>query len=289
MLAFTPSGYGVDGALAYRATSAGGESNVAVTAAAHGRTAAWISRVGDDRAGRHILDELSTRGVDTSLVVVDRDAPTGLMLKEPSVAGTTVHYYRSGSAASFMAPGLVGSGTLDASRVVHVTGVTPALSATCAAMVTDLVESARRQETMVSFDVNFRPRLWTGDDAPVVLARLARQSDVCFVGRDESESLWGTTTPESIRAYVPEPRLLVVKDGAVGATVFSAGNPAVFVPAPDVDVVEPVGAGDAFAGAFLAGLLESAGLERCLRLGHSAAARALCSLDDLPVRIGVNH
>lgn len=286
MLALTPVGDPPHAADRYRATTAGGESNVAVHVAAQGFHAAWASRLGDDTPGRRVLGELQARGVDTAHVVVDPDLPTGLMIKTPGPGGTDVRYYRAGSAASRMTPDLVGGDLLAATRVLHLTGVTPALSADCARTVDALVDAARAAGALVSVDVNHRPRLWAPGTAPAALAALARRADVCFVGLDEAEALWGTATPAAVRAFLPEPGTLVVKDGAVGATAWAAGSPAVSVPSPVVDVVEPVGAGDAFAGGFLSGLLAGATPEECLRRGHATAALVLTTTDDLPPQEG---
>lgn len=282
MLAFAPTRGGIADASEYRAAIAGGESNVAIHLVRHGRTASWASRVGDDPAGRRIVSELAARGVDTSTVAIDADSPTGIMLKDPGAAGTTVHYYRAGSAASRLAPGFLPASALTEARLVHVTGVTPALSTSCAAMVDALFDDAAEAGVTVSFDVNHRPRLWQPGVAAPTLAALARRADICFVGRDEAEALWGVATADDIRAFLPEPRLLVVKDGDLGATAFEEGNPPVFEAALRVEVVEPVGAGDAFAGGTLAGLLRGAPLDECLRLGHATAAEVLILLDDIP-------
>ena len=102
-----------------------------------------------------------------------------------------------------------------------------------------------------------------------------------FVGRDEAERLWGTTTPAEVRALLPDVAELVVKDGPHGATTF-AGADEVFVPALKVEVVEEVGAGDAFAGGYLAALLDHASIDERLRAGHARAALVLGTTADWP-------
>lgn len=284
MLAFAPVDGAIDEARRYRAIVAGGESNVAVHVASHGHSAAWASRLGDDAAGRRILAELNQRGVDTSLVQLDTAAPTGVMLKDPGVNGSSVRYYRTGSAASAMDRGWLGEAALAGVRVLHVTGVTPALSAGCAAMVDDLFDRAAAARVLRSFDVNHRPALWssTHRSAADELEALARRADVCFVGADEARDLWGDATPQSVRERISEPSMLIVKDGAEGATAFLGDGTVTFEPALEVDVVEPVGAGDAFAGGFLAGVLQRDHVRACLRQGHATAARVLVTVDDLP-------
>lgn len=281
MLLLTPVGGSLGEAEHVAVGLAGAESNVAAHAVALGRSAAWSSRLGDDPFGARIAAELRTRGVEVR-AHSDASAPTGIMFKDPDPAGSQVWYYRRGSAASLMDAGYVRSDDLRDVRIVHTSGVTPALSDSCARMVDRLYDDARRAGCLVSFDVNDRRALWPLEVASPVLGRLSDAADICFVGRDEAERLWSTPTAEDIREHLPHVALLVVKDGPVGATAFRSGHAPVFVPAPIVEVVEPVGAGDAFAAGFLAALLDGADDTACLTAGHAAAARALTTTHDLP-------
>lgn len=260
---------------------AGAEGNVAVGLVAAGHRAVWASRLGDDPLGMRITGELGRRGVEL-WAEKDTDAPTGVMFKDPGVESSSVYYYRRGSAASRMDSGFLPVDRLQGVRIVHTTGITPALSPSCRAMVDGLYADAREAGALVSFDVNDRRALWSMDDAQATLTRLADAADIAFVGRDEAERLWGTATAADVRAHLPNCRLLVVKDGDVGATAFAAGEEPVFVPAPRVEVVEPVGAGDAFAAGFLAATLDGAALTDRLSAGHAAAARVLRTHGDLP-------
>lgn len=260
---------------------AGAEGNVAVGLVAAGHRAVWASRLGDDPIAERITGELARRGVEL-WAQKDADAPTGVMFKDPGVESSSVYYYRRGSAASLMDSGFLSVDRLRGVRVVHTTGITPALSASCRAMVDDLYVDAREAGALVSFDVNDRRALWSMDDAQATLTRLADAADIAFVGRDEAERLWGTATAADVRAHLPNCALLIVKDGDVGATAFAAGEEPVFVPAPRVDVVEPVGAGDAFAAGFLAATLDGTALADRLSAGHAAAARVLRTHGDLP-------
>jgi 2-dehydro-3-deoxygluconokinase len=204
------------------------------------------------------------------------------MFKDPGAEGSSVYYYRRGSAASRMVPGMLSAERLAGVKIVHTTGITPALSPSTRDMVDRLFEDARTAGALVSFDVNDRRALWTMEDAAATLARLANAADITLVGRDEAERIWGTTTAEEIRSFLPGCALLVVKDGDVGATAFDGDAEPVFVPAPVVDVVEPVGAGDAFASGFLAATLEGKPLAERLSAGHIAAERVLTIAADMP-------
>lgn len=260
---------------------AGAESNVSAGVAALGHRTAWASRLGADPLGDRVAGELERRGVSV-WVERDADAPTGVMFKDPGRESSSVFYYRRGSAASRMAAGFLPAERLAGVRIVHTTGITPALSASCRAMVDQLFTDARAAGALVSFDVNDRRPLWSLEDAAETLARLADAADIAFVGRDEAERLWGTATAAEIRAHLPRTGLLVVKDGDVGATAFAGEDEPVFVPAPVVDVVEPVGAGDAFASGFLTATLDGRPLSERLAAGHAAAARVLTIHADMP-------
>lgn len=247
-----------------RLSVGGAESNVACGLAALGHRAAWLSRVGDDPFGRRILADLAARGVDVSAVVTDPDRPTGVYFKDPGPNATRTHYYRRGSAAAHTGPELARTPALHGSRIVHVSGITAALSDSCARLLEEIVvhRTPWRDTTrttappLVSLDVNHRPALWRARraDAAESLLRLARAADLVFVGRDEAEVLWHTARPDDIAELLAPAPLVVVKDGPHGVTSYCAGD-RTFVPTRPVDVVEPVGAGDAFAAGYLSGVL----------------------------------
>jgi 2-dehydro-3-deoxygluconokinase len=279
MVSFIPSdGTALDTTENIRLDIAGAESNVAMYLAGHGLDARWVSRLGDDAFGRRVLHRVRMAGVDVSGVRTDPARPTGLLFKDLAKNGSTrVSYFRHGSAASAMGPSVLDEEVVRTADVWHFTGITPALSATCR----DLVEAALGGERpAVSFDVNLRPTLWS--EAPgALLRRLAQAADIVFVGLDEAQALWGDELrdPSDVRALLPLPRIVVVKDGARPATAFF-GESSVCVPALAVHVIEPIGAGDAFAAGFLAGLLRGEPAERCLRMGHLTAASALSVTGD---------
>ncbi|MFH9606559.1 sugar kinase [Streptomyces sp. NPDC017448] len=300
----------------------GAESNVACALAAAGHRAAWVGRVGADGFGDHLVETIAAYGVDTSAVRRDPDRPTGIYFRTAADRGTGTHevaYYRAGSAASAMSPDTVPHQDLFAGRVLHLSGITAALSADCLALLREAT-APRRGRPLVSFDVNHRPHLWRGSAADAsVLLELARRADLVFVGEDEAEEAWGIVGPEAIRAALPEPSVVVVKRGSAGATVFSrtgagpteAGGAAsgtgsgtdtgagsgtgtgtdtgsgtgtdtvTPVPALRVDVVAAVGAGDAFAAGFLSATLRGLPVRDRARHGHLMAAAVLTVPGDL--------
>jgi 2-dehydro-3-deoxygluconokinase len=275
-------------ASALRLDVAGAESNVAMYLADHGVRARWISRLGDDALGRRVARTVGAGGVDVSGVTFDPARATGLLFKDPQPSApgpraTRVTYYRRGSAASAMGPRLLEEPALRTASLWHLSGITPALSPSCLALTRaalDVTRAADGLRPAVSFDVNYRPALW--DELPRDLLReLADAADIVFVGLDEATALWGAAVrePADVRALIPSPRIVVVKHAAFGATAFHGGA-ATLVPSLRVDVVEPVGAGDAFAAGFLAELLNSGDAVRCQRSGHLTAASALTVAGD---------
>ncbi|MEU3602219.1 sugar kinase [Streptomyces sp. NPDC006798] len=266
----------------------GAESNVACALAAAGHRAAWVSRVGADGFGDHLVTAVAGYGVDTSAVARDPGRPTGVYFRtatDRSASGHEVVYYRAGSAASAMSPGTVPYDLVSRTRVLHLSGITAALSADCLALLRQLM-LPRAGRPLISFDVNHRPKLWRDADAGPVLLGLARGADLVFVGEDEAEAAWNIEGPGAIRAALPEPETLVVKQGAAGATAYvrdpgTGTDEEVFVPAPAVDVVAPVGAGDAFAAGYLSATLRGLTARDRLRHGHLTAAAALTVPGDL--------
>ncbi|WP_446040309.1 PfkB family carbohydrate kinase [Streptomyces sp. SID1121] len=309
----------------------GAESNVACALAAAGHTVKWVSRVGADGFGDHLVAAVGAYGVDTSGVRRDPERPTGIYFRTATDRATDAHevaYYRAGSAASAMSPATVPYRDLWTGRVLHLSGITAALSAGCLALMRELTRR-RPGRPLVSFDVNHRPGLWRDGSGAEILLELARGADLVFVGEDEAAEAWGLRGADAIRAALPEPRTLVVKRGSAGATVLTregedgardgghgtAPNPVcgtapdpsrdtapdpgrgtapdpgratpaapdtvTDMPALHVDVVAPVGAGDAFAAGFLSATLRGLPAAARLRHGHLMAAATLTVPGDL--------
>lgn len=277
MILITPTtAVSLDTAVDFTLDIGGAESNVATHLANLGHPVTWLSRVGDDALGHRLERLVRERGVDTSLVEFDQDAPTGVFFKNP---GSGVLYYRNDSAASKMGPGLLSQQMLQGTEVVHLSGVTPALSPSCAELIDSAFDLVDDTDTILSFDVNYRPALWNVAEAGPALHRLAQRADLVFVGLDEAETLWGTRTPAEVRAHLDAPMLLVVKDGEIGATEF-IGDSELFIPAHKTEVVEAVGAGDAFAAGYLGALLDGGGAQQRLTAGHERAVLVLQSMSD---------
>ncbi|WP_415977117.1 sugar kinase [Rhodococcus sp. 077-4] len=275
----------------FHRAAGGAEANVARVFGQLGVDAAWISRVGDDGFGRYLVDQLVAAGVDTSGVTIDDERPTGMYVKERGSGSGVRHdlahgdsamtYFRAGSAASALSPTDVDGNAADLvarADLIHFTGITVAISDTAAELTRCLTD----RPTVISFDLNYRPALWKSrvDAAPALLGEQVGRSDVVFMGADEAALVFGTSDPAELREMFPQPQHLVVKNDAHTVTAFD-GTARVDVPALRLDVVEKIGAGDAFAGGYLTGLLSHRSAVARVRFGHLCAAGALTGHGDI--------
>ncbi|MEU9110237.1 sugar kinase [Streptomyces sp. NPDC048483] len=269
---------------AFERAIGGAESNVACVLAAAGHAAKWVSRVGADGFGDHLVAAIRAYGVDTTAVRRDPARPTGIYFRTAGDRATDAHevaYYRAGSAASAMAVATMDLAAVRSGRVLHLSGITAALSGDCLGLLRELTAPGGGRP-LVSFDVNHRPGLWRDAADARVLLDLARGADLVFVGEDEAADAWGLTGgPDAVRAALPEPGMLVVKRGAAGAVAYDRHGGRHTEPAPRVDVVAAVGAGDAFAAGFLSATLRGLPVRSRIRYGHLWAAAVLTVPGDL--------
>jgi 2-dehydro-3-deoxygluconokinase len=246
---------------------AGAESNFAVALARLGVGVSWVSRLGRDPFGDLIASTLAAEGVDVSLVRRE-DVRTGLFVKWRDGGRSRVAYWRAGSAATRLAPGDVPDEALDGVRLVHLTGITMAISDSARALVLDVARRAGERGITILFDPNFRPAL---PDTPE--AARERQQEVlpyvdwCLAGEEEARLLWGDE---------PLPCETVLRRGEAGAVV--GGE---LVPPPRLaEVLDEIGAGDGFAAGFAYGLLRGLEPHEACRTGHLVAAGALAGTGD---------
>jgi 2-dehydro-3-deoxygluconokinase len=250
----------------------GAESNVAIGIARLGQPATWLGRVGPDATGD--LIERRLRGERVRAVVIRDEAFTGLMVKHRR-SGEFLHvdYHRAGSAGSRLSPADLPAAMLEGATIVHVTGITPALSDSARAAVFHAIETARAAGVPVSVDVNYRAKLWSRFDAAPVLRDLVSRSDVVFAGPEEAALFVDPSSVlDSLAALGPAE--VIVKDGARCCTAIIDGS-RFTVPALKVHVVDPVGAGDAFVAGYLAERLAGEPAEVRLRTAIAAGAFAV--------------
>lgn len=271
----------------FRRSVAGAESNVAVGLARLGHTSGWTGRVGDDALGRALLATLRGEGVDTSRAVVDGAAATGVLVRDAHARRPVeVLYHRTGSAGSRLGAADVDAAWVAGARVLHVTGITPVLSPSCADAVEAAVAAAEAAGVTVSFDPNVRLRLAGPERIRALLGPLAGRADLVLAGLDEAELLSGRSGPAPAADWFLERGAteVVLKRGAQGAWA-TDGRDTWEQGAHQVVAVDPVGAGDGFDAGWLSGWLR--GLDPAARLHEAAVVGALAvevagDLDGLP-------
>jgi 2-dehydro-3-deoxygluconokinase len=262
---------------------AGAESNFAVGLARLGVPVAWISRLGADRLGTLVRGALAAEGVDLRWVAEDPGAPTGMFYKWRAGGRTCVAYHRRGSAASRLTPADVPDAALAGAALVHLTGITPALGGGPRELVLDVARRARAAGATVTFDPNYRPALWESPAAAAAaMEPVLEHVDWYLCGAAEGQELLGATDPRGVLAAVAARGVggAVVRLGERGALVAAGGVVREAVPARTEEVVDEIGAGDAFAAGFVFGLLQGWEPERCTSAAHVVAACAVRGTGD---------
>lgn len=265
----------------FDAEIAGAESNLAIGLARLGHPVAYYGRVGDDVFGHRIRTELRGEGVDVSALVTDHERPTGLLFRD-SVRGAplTVVYRRSGSAGSALSVADLPEAEIRRARVLHVTGITAALSESAYDATLTAMRVARDAGVQVTFDPNLRLRLASAERWRELVDELARHSDVVLTGAEEAEIF---CPGQDVLGWLAERGVttLVLKHGADGASEHdTASRESVHEPARPVPVVDPVGAGDAFDAGWLSAWLRGEPAQQRLREGCAVASVVVASRGD---------
>lgn len=263
---------------------AGAESNVAIGLQRLGVPTAWVSRVGDDPLGVRVAREIRAEGVQVHCTV-DPGRPTGLMIKSrPTAATTRVDYYRDGSAASALSPADLPEGLIEKAEILHLSGITPLLSESAAEAMTAAVDRAVAAGTRISLDVNYRSRLGSRERLTELLAAVLPHVDVTFGGPEELTILAPDQHEDDVTGLLRAlgtrgPGEVVAKLGADGAATMRDGE-LVRAPGNVVDVVDTVGAGDAFVAGYLSAFLEDADLSTRLERANFCGAFACTTPGD---------
>jgi 2-dehydro-3-deoxygluconokinase len=255
----------------------GAESNLAIALSRLGLSAGWAGYLGDDEMGQLVLDRIRAEGVDASRVRRVEDHPTGLYLREQVGADVRVYYYRQGSAASTMAPEAFDPDYLSGTRFLHLTGITPALSEGCRAFV---LWAVREIGARVSFDVNYRSKLWGTGKAREFIEEILPDVHLLFAGDEEARALWGRDDEDLVRELARRgPEEVILKRGRAGSLALVEGE-VLEHSAFAVAEVDPVGAGDAFAAGYLAGHAWDLPAKERLRVANAMGALSVATLGD---------
>jgi sugar/nucleoside kinase (ribokinase family) len=273
----------------FERATAGAELNVAVGLSRLGFRVGYLSALGDDTLGANLLAFMDAEGIDRSRVSIDPHHPTGFMLKAMTADGSDpqVEYYRRGSAASHLSPAalpaappaeLAATDPWRQARLLHLTGISPALSEGCRELVFAMAHDARAAGRTVTFDPNLRPRLWPSQAAMIeTLNAVAQLADVVMPGLAEGRLLTGRDDAAGIADFYLErgARQVVVKLGATGAYYADAAARGIAPGYPVASVVDTVGAGDGFAVGVISALLEGLPLAQAAARGNAIGARVV--------------
>lgn len=269
---------------------AGAELNVAIGAARLGVQSRWVSRLPDTAMGRYLDGTARLYGVETSIQWTT-DGRVGVYFLEEGASPrqTSVVYDRAGSSFSRITPGSVSWGSaLRGARWFHTTGISPALSDSAASATAEALEAARKMGLTVSYDVNYRVKLWDAPRASAVQEPLMKHVNVLIAGEDDARTVFDAreATPagkarELAHRFNVEAVVITTRDGTGGAgAVVFASETTYVVPRYDAAVVERVGTGDAFVAALIASRLENRGWDEAARRASAAAALKLSMRGD---------
>jgi 2-dehydro-3-deoxygluconokinase len=251
----------------------GDTSNFCIAAARQGARTGFVSAVGDDHFGQLLLELWRREGVDTSMVRVDAQAPTGVYFVSHGADGHRFDYLRAGSAASRYAPHDLPLDAIAAAKIVHLSGISLAIGVTACDAALAALEHARSNGVRVSFDTNLRLKLWPLARARAVMLEAIRQTDICLPSWDDVTALTGLTGRDDIVDFLLArgPRVVALKLGKDGAYVATPDERRV-VPGRAVNAVDATGAGDCFGGAFIARIVAGDDPFAAARYANVAAA-----------------
>src|SRR5580698_651417 len=251
----------------------GDTSNFCVAAARQGTTAGFVSAVGDDHFGRLLLDLWQCESVATSMVKVDSHAPTGVYFVSHGPDGHQFDYLRAGSAASRYAPRDLPLDAIAAAQVLHLSGISLAISVSVCDAALAAISHARANGTRVSFDTNLRLKLWPLARARAVMVEAIRHTDICLPSWDDVTALTGLTGRDEIVDFLLShgPRVVALKLGKDGSYIATPEARRV-VPGHVVNAVDATGAGDCFGGAFIARIVAGDDPFVAARYANMAAA-----------------
>ncbi|MFV0475163.1 MAG: sugar kinase [Pikeienuella sp.] len=236
----------------------GDTSNAAIAAARQGAKVGYLGALGADLFGDGFIAHWAGEGVSAEAVRRNPAAPTGLNFVEPDPAARRFTYVRKGSAASLYGPGDLDHGAIRAAKVLHLSGITLAVSPTLRAAGLAAMEVARGAGALVSLDTNLRLALWSREEARETLLAAAAAADVLVTSIDDSEALFDLAEADAIADLWTGrgPKTVIVTMGAEGCRILTDGARATIPPAP-ANPVDSTGAGDSFSGAFHAWRLET--------------------------------
>ena len=261
----------------------GADSNVAMALVRLGHDVGWFSKLGNDEFGRYVQNAIRAEGVDVSRVRFDEEASTGILFKERfNSENPNVYYYRKGSAASKFCIEDLDLEYIKTAKIIHITGITPALSESARDAVFKVIEIAKKNGITISFDPNIRLKLWSLEEAKPVLLDIAKKSDIILPGVSEGEMLLDNSDEKEIANKFIEIvcKIVAVKLGEDGCYVANKKESA-YIKGFSIKPEDTVGAGDGFAAGFLSGILRSFDINECGLYANAVGAMATLVKGDM--------
>lgn len=254
----------------------GDTSNCAIAAARQGARVAYVSAVGDDVFGERLLALWAAEGVDTSGVRRDARHPTGHYFVTHGAPGHAFSYHRAGSAASRMQPRDLPRDLIAGATLLHVSGISQAISDTACDSVCEAIAIARDAGVRVAYDTNLRLKLWPLARARAVIHESLQHADIALPGLEDAIALSGLNDADAIVDFYQAmgPRVVAISLGADGVLV-AEGDRRERIAGHRVAALDATGAGDTFDGAFLA--MIAAGADTFSAARHANAAAALAT------------
>ena len=250
----------------------GAESTVAVGVKRLGHSSGWISQLGDDEFGFYLLSLIRGEGVDVSNVNIITGKQTGIIIRERLSSGDARNfYYREGSAFSEMRPECLQERYIASAKLLHITGITPALSRSCMRTIRSSIEIAKKHKTMVIFDPNMRLKLWKAEEAKSILEDLMVIADYILPGLEDLQAIYGkSTTKEDIINHLHGIgcERIIIKLGKDGAMIsLPSGNETI----AGYPVENPID----FAAGFISWILKNMDLEDAVDLANIVASLSI--------------
>jgi 2-dehydro-3-deoxygluconokinase len=271
----------------YDANAGGAEMNVAVACARLGLTSAYVTKLGNNSIGHFIRNQARLHGVDTSHILWDPDHRCGLYYVEFGAAPRTnrVIYDRKNSAISHIKPGEVPwADILNGGKLFHTSGITPALSKSCAEATEEVLKTAKEQGVKVSYDVNYRGKLWTPKEASKFTEPASEYIDILITTEEDTKVVYGIEGKD----YEEVAQKLSDKFGFEVVVITLRETPSVLrnywsvfayskgkvyrSPKYEIEVIDRLGGGDSCSAGFIYGYLELNDIQKAVEFGSAFSA-----------------
>lgn len=253
----------------------GAELNVAIGCARLGLKSGWISRLGQDDFGKHILKTVRGEGIDTSQIELVEGYQTSVYFREVMANGDSrSFYYREKSPTSTMIAESLDENYFRNSKVLHITGVFPSINDNNKEILLKAVELAKKNNLLISFDPNIRLKMWTKSQAREFINKFLSEVDILLVGDEEISILIDEEdTNEAIKKFHDMGiDKVVVKRGAKGAIGSDGSNIYDVAAIKPKALIDTVGAGDGFAAGFLSAYLKGDSFEESIEFANAVGS-----------------